>query len=291
MKPSRFEYFSPTSATEAVEILVKYQGAARLLAGGQSLVPLLNFRVITPAALIDLNRCHSLDGIRRDGASLVLGTMVRQSAAETSEIVRTCCPLITTAMPFLGPSTVRNRGTIGGSLAHADRVAELPAVAVALGAIMVAEGPNGRREISADEFFVGDLTTSLTADEMLREVRFPVCSEGQRFAFVEATNRHHDLALVGVALKLVLKASRCEYVAIAAVGIGPKPTRLLASERCLVGNKLDAAAVRTAAALSIEGIEFESEPHTPAGYRRHVLPTLVERALMEAGSSSEESGR
>jgi len=291
MKPSRFEYFSPATATEALEILANYQGAARLLAGGQSLVPLLNFRVIAPAALIDLSRCAGLDEIRRDGNALVLGAMVRQSAAETSEIVRTCCPLITATMPFLGPSTVRNRGTIGGSLAHADRVAELPAVAVALGAKLIAQGPNGRREIAADDFFVGDLTTALTADEMLREVRFPVSSEGERFAFVEATNRHHDLALVGVALKLVLNAGHCEHVAIVVVGIGPKPTRLPAAERCLVGNRLDAAAARKAAALSIEGTEFESEPHMPASYRRHVLPTLVERALLEAVSRGQESQR
>ena len=291
MKPSRFEYFSPASAAEAVEILASYEGAARLLAGGQSLVPLLNFRVIAPAALIDLNRCPGLDEIRREGTALVLGAMVRQSAAETSEIVRTCCPLITAAAPFLGPSTVRNRGTVGGSLAHADRVAELPAVAIALGALMVAEGPKGRREIPADEFFVGDLTTALTADEMLREVRFPIASEAQRFAFVEATNRHHDLALVGVAVNLVLKAGRCAHIAIAVVGIGPKPTRLHHSERCLVGNRLDATAFRSAAALSIEGIEFESEPNAPASYRRHVLPTLVERALLEAVSRSREDPR
>jgi len=284
MKPSRFEYFSPATAAEAVEILANFEGTARLLAGGQSLVPILNFRVFAPAALIDLNRCRGLDEIRKDGTLLVLGAMVRQSAAETSETIRACCPLLTATAPFLGPNAVRNRGTVGGSLAHADRVAELPAVAVALGATMVAEGPKGRRDIAADDFFLGDLTNSLAVDEMLREVRFPVSSPVQRFAFVEATNRHHDLALVGVALKLTLRENRCEQAAIVVVGIGPKPTHLSASERSLVGNRLDADAVRNASALSIEGTEFESDPHTPASYRRHVLPALVERALLQAMS-------
>jgi len=291
MKPSRFEYFSPASTSEAVEILASYQGRARLLAGGQSLVPLLNFRIITPEALIDLSRCRGLDEIRSEGSVLVLGSMVRQSTAETSEIVRTCCPLITATMPFLGPSPIRNRGTIGGSLAHADRVAELPAVAVALGAIMIAEGPKRRREIPAREFFLGDLTTALASEEMLREVRFPISSDGERFAFVEATNRHHDLALVAVALKLVLNAGRCEQAAIAVVGVGPKPLRLPASEGCLVGKRLDAATVLAAAQLSTEGIEFESDVHTPASYRRHVLPSLVERALRQAASNAHGNDR
>jgi len=289
MKPSRFEYFSPASATEAVAILGRYEGAARLLAGGQSLVPLLNFRILAPSALIDLNRCGGLDGIRREGAALVLGAMVRQSAAESSELVRSCCPLIAETMPFLGSRTIRNRGTIGGTLAHADRIAELPAVAVALGAVMIAEGPKSRREIPAEDFFLGDLTNALAADEMLREVRFPICSDSHRYAFVEATNRHHDLALVGVALNMVLNANRCERVAIVVIGVGPKPSRLAAAERCLVGSAVDEAAIGAAAALSIEGLQFESDPNAPASYRRHVLPTLVRRALSQAISRRPES--
>jgi len=289
MKPPRFEYFSPADTIETVEILGRHDGAARLLAGGQSLVPLLNFRVVTPTALIDLNRCRGLDEIRRDGATLVLGAMVRQAAAETSEIVRACCPLITATMPFLGSRTIRNRGTIGGTLAHADRSAELPAVATALGAVMIAEGPKGLREIPADEFYVGDLTTALAVDEMLREVRVPIAPEGHRFAFVEATNRHHDLALVGVALNIILKENQCERVAIAVIGVGPKPSRLTAAERCLVGNIIDDTVARAAAAASIEGIEFESDLHAPADYRRHVLPGLVQRALNQALSRRPET--
>lgn len=282
MKPARFEYFRPKTSAEAVEILARYDGSARLLAGGQSLVPLLSFRVAAPAALIDLNRCPGLDEIRHEGDTLVFGPMVRQAAAETSDLVRACCPLISVTMPFLGSRTIRNRGTVGGTLAHADRSAELPAVATALGATMIAEGPNGRREITAEDFYVGDLSTALEPDEMLREIRFPVASPGHRYAFVEATNRHHDLALAGVAINLTVSAGRCDTAAIAVIGIGPKPVRLTTAERCLAGQTPDDEAVKAAAAASIEGIEFETDLHATAEYRRHVLPGLVERALNQA---------
>jgi len=282
MKPARFEYFRPTTPAEAVEILARYDGNARLLAGGQSLVPLLNFRVVTPAALIDLNHCPGLDEIRRDGETLLFGPMVRQAAAETSELVRACCPLITATMPFLGSRTVRNRGTIGGTLAHADRVAELPAIAVALGATMIAESPNGRREIPAEDFYVGDLTTDLAADEMLREIRFPITSAGHRFAFVEANNRHHDLALAGVAVNLDCAAERCDRAVLVVMGVGPTPLRLTAAEQRLEGQAITPSAIKDAAAASVDGIAFESDLHASADYRRHALPGLVERALEQA---------
>lgn len=282
MKPARFEYYRPKTTAEAVEILARYDGAARLLAGGQSLVPLLSFRVATPEALIDLNHCTGLDEIRIENDMLVLGAMVRQATAETSGMVRACCPLIAATMPFVGSRTIRNRGTIGGTLAHADRIAQLPAVATALGAVMVAEGQNGQREIPVEDFYVGDLSTTLEPDEMLREIRFPVASEGHRYAFVQATNRHHDLALVGVALSLTLTEGRCDHAAIVIIGVGPKPVRLTAAESCLLGQVINLSAIKASAGASVDGIIFESDLHATAEYRRHVLPGLVERALDQA---------
>jgi carbon-monoxide dehydrogenase medium subunit len=282
MKPARFAYFRPGAVSEAVAILERYEGNARLLAGGQSLLPLMNFRVVMPEALIDLGRCADVSGLGRDGDALVFGAMVRQATAESSDLVKASCPLITATMPFLGSRTIRNRGTIGGTLAHADRSAELPAVALALDATMIAEGPRGRRAVAAEDFFVSDLTTSLEPNELLREIRFPVMTPQHRFAFVEATNRHHDLALAGVAVIVVIAGTRCERAALAVIGIGPKPTRLNAAERCLEGQTISDSAIRAASAASLLDIEFETDVHATAAYRRHVLPGLMTRALRDA---------
>lgn len=282
MKPARFDYHSPSTPAEAVEILAHYEGDARLLAGGQSLVPLLNFRVLTPSALIDLNRCAGLDTIRLDADRLVFGTMVRQAAAENSELVKRYCPLIGVTMPFLGSRTIRNRGTIGGTLAHADRSAELPAVAVALGATMVIDGPRGQYQVPAQDFYLGDLSTVLEPEEMLREIHFPIAPDGHRYAFVEASNRHHDTALVGVAVNLTMAEDRCVQAAIAVIGVTAPPQRLSAVEDQLRNNAIDPQICRVASQASIEGIEIEGDLNAPAEYRRQILPGLVERALNEA---------
>lgn len=176
MRPIPFTYLVPRSVEEVIAQLASYGGDARLLAGGQSLIPLLNFRVSRPAALVDLGRCPELAYLQREGDWLVSGPMTRQATAEHSALVQENCPLLVKALRYLGPPTIRNRGTIGGTLAHADRVAELSGVALALGAEFVAQGPSGRRVISAENFFVGDLTNALNPDEMLREIRFPIAA-------------------------------------------------------------------------------------------------------------------
>jgi carbon-monoxide dehydrogenase medium subunit len=283
MKPAPFEYVAPASDEEALAALASYAGDARLLAGGQSLIPLLNLRMARPAALIDLGRCAGLDYIRVEDGALVFGPMTRQSAAERSGLVQQCAPLIAQAMPYLGHPTIRNRGTIGGTLAHADRVAELPGVAVALGAEMVALGPGGRRTIAAQDFYLGDLTNALQPDEMLREIRFPVSTPGSRSAFVEAGNRHHDLAIVGIAAQLELDAQgRCSKARIVAIGIAGAPARLERAEQRLAGSLLDDEVLGEAARACLEGIEPEGDTYASAAYRRHVTPGLVERALRQA---------
>ena len=283
MRPAPFEYIAPRSAEEAVEHLSARAGDARLLAGGQSLVPLLNLRMARPAALIDLGRCAELAYARREGDWIVLGPMMRQADAERSAVVQAHCALLAKALPLVGPPPVRSRGTIGGTLAHADRVAELPAVALALDAQMIAQGPRGRRTIAAQDFFLADLTTALAPDEMLREVRFPVDRGDTGAGFVEATIRHHDLMLLGVAAHLELANGRCVAARLAVAGGHSVPQRLTAMELELVRTgRLTADAAREAARLGAAGVELQADGFATEQYRRRILPALAERAVAEA---------
>lgn len=284
LKPARFKYIAPSSAEDAVKYLAEYDGDARCLSGGQSLIPLMNFRLLQPAALIDLNKCPGLNYLRQEDDELVIGPMTRQASVEHSDLVRKCCPLISEAMIYLGSPAIRNRGTIGGTLAHADRTAELPAVAVALGAKFLVLGPNGSRTIPAEEFFLGDLTTALQPDEMLREIRFPVSAKSSRSAFVEAGNRHHDLALVGVAVSLSFIDNCISDARIVCHGAGPHPVRLTYAEDALIGKSVAPDLLDEAASQSNLSIEPEGDIHASAQYRSAVLPRLVGRALQRAVS-------
>jgi len=282
MKPPRFKYLAARSAEEAVGHLERYSGSARLLAGGQSLIPLLNLRMARPDALIDLATCPELAYIRTESNWLAIGPMTRQSEAEQAEAVRRSCPLLAKALPFLGSPTIRNRGTIGGTLAHADRVAELPGVAVALGAEFVAQGPGGRRTIKAEDFFVADLTNALNPDEMLREIRFPVADDKDASAFVEANNRHHDLATVGVAVSLSMARGEPRAARLVAIGVGPVPTRMRRAESRLLEGRLGERDVEEAAELAFDEVDPQGDFHASADYRRRVLRNLVKRALQTA---------
>jgi CO/xanthine dehydrogenase FAD-binding subunit len=276
VRPAPFEYIAPRSAEEAVEKLAARAGEARLLAGGQSLVPLLNLRMARPAALIDLGRCPELAYVRRDGDCIAFGPMTRQADAERSAMVQTQCALLARALPFLGPVPVRSRATLGGTLAHADRLAELPAVALALGAEMIAQGPKGRRTIAAQDFFLADLTTALAPDEMLREVRLPIDHAGSVAGFAEATIRHHDLMLLGVAAHLEITNGRCIAARLCVAGGYSIPQRLIAAEKELVRTgKVDPAALR-------ESVELQGDGYASEAYRRRILPGLVERAVAQA---------
>ena len=283
LKPSRFTYLVPDTPEAAVRYLSQYNGEARCLSGGQSLIPLMNFRLIQPAALIDLSRCPGLDYVKQEDDWLVIGPMTRQSTVEHSTLVRAACPLISKTMIYLGSPTIRNRGTIGGTIAHADRTAELPAVVVALDAELIAQGPNGLRRIPGDAFFLGDLTTALKTDEILREIRFPVSPPNSLSAFVEAGNRHHDLALAGVAMYTEHASDNSVVKArFVCIGVGPQPVHLQVLERALPGKHLDEKTIRDAAALSVEGVDFDGDIHATASYRRTILPGLVARALRQA---------
>jgi CO/xanthine dehydrogenase FAD-binding subunit len=199
MKPPRFDYQAPRSLDEALALLATHGEEAKVLAGGQSLVPLLNFRLVRPGYLVDLNEIAGLDGIRVENGRLVIGAMTRQRAVETSALVREHCPLMADAMPQIGHVQIRNRGTVGGSLAHADPASELPAVVAALDGEVVLQSTRGRRVLKPEQFFAGYLTTTAAPDELLVEARVPVTPPRTGSAFVELSRRHRDFALVGVA--------------------------------------------------------------------------------------------
>ena len=283
MKPPRFDYLAPTSLEEALTLLAQHGEGAKVLAGGQSLVPLLNFRLVRPACLIDLNEVPGLAGIRGDDGRLVIGAMTRQRAVEQSAVVRERCPLLADAMPQIGHVQIRNRGTIGGSLAHADPAAELPAVVAALGGELVVKARRGERVLTADRFFVSYLTTALEPGELLVEVRLPVTPPRTGTAFVEISRRHGDFALVGVAATLTLDAGGvCTSAALALTGVGPTPVVAADAARALVGVKPTPEAFEAAGRRVSDRLQPDGDLHASSEYRKHVAGVLTRRALARA---------
>lgn len=263
--------------------------SARPLAGGQSLVALMNTRILQPEVIIDLNHCEGVDGIEQetDGA-LRFSAMVRQAAALSSHAVRSRCPLLVAALAHVGGTANRNRGTICGSLAHADPLAELPCVAIALDAMFTINGPRGQRRVTADAFFRGALSTAIDADELLETVSFPDAPEGTRAAFVEVgRNRRHGFALAGAAVQLQLDADGVSRsVRIALMGLGEMPVRWLEGERLLTGHRLTLELIADASRNWDTDIEIRSDIHASAEYRRSVASTVISRALTEALQTS-----
>src|SRR5215813_9303735 len=280
MKPARFEYHAPVTLDEAIALLVRYDGEARLLAGGQSLVPLLNFRLARPAALIDLNRIKSLAYIREHDGQVRFGAMTRQRAIEFSPVVARRLPLLREATRWVGHLPIRSRGTIGGSIAHADPSAEYPAVLTALDGEVIARGPKGERTLPPRTLFETYLTTSLAADEILTEVRLPATPAGAGFAFEEFARRHGDFAIIGIAAVVVREGSRCTMARLATAGAGPIPVRLRAAEEILEREGLGEAALDAAARKATELVEPDADIHASADYRRHLTGVLTKRALI-----------
>jgi CO/xanthine dehydrogenase FAD-binding subunit len=278
VKPPPFRYAAPGTVAEAVGLLAEHADAeARVLAGGQSLVPLMNFRLAHPGHLVDLRRIAELDGIRLDGDSLVIGAMTRQSAVEDSPEVALAAPLLAEAVRFVAHRPLRNSGTIGGSVAHADPVAELPAVALALDAELVAVGPDGTRRIPAAEFFRGPFTTALAPEEILTEVRLP--RRGGGHAFVEFARTHGSFAIVAVAALVELADGHVARAAIALAGVGSTPVRAVAAERALTGAAPDAAALAAAADAAVADLDPIGDVHASAVTRVDLARVHVRRAL------------
>jgi carbon-monoxide dehydrogenase medium subunit len=282
MKPPKFDYHAPATVEQALELLGRYGGDAKVLAGGQSLMPLLNFRLSRPAALVDLNRIPSLAYVREQDGQVRFGAMTRQRTIEFSPVVRERVPLLGEATRWVGHLPIRTRGTIGGSIAHADPAAESPAVLTALEGEVVARGPKGERVVKAKDLFQTYLATNLTPDEILVEVRMPAMPAGAGYAFEEFARRHGDFAIVGIAAVVVKDGARCALARLATAGAGPVPVRLRAAEEILERDGLSDAAIEAASRRASELVSPDSDIHASADYRRHLTGVLTKRALKRA---------
>lgn len=281
MKPPAFDYHDPRSKAETLRLLATEPNAV-LLAGGQSLVPMLNFRAISPEHVVDINRVPELAGVLVTENVLRIGAMTRQCAIEDSETVRRAAPLLQSALAHVGHVQTRNRGTIGGSLCHLDPSAELVTAAMALDATLMAEREGAARRIPIGDWCRGYLTNALETGEMLCGIDIPVCAQGHGHAFVEYARRRGDFAIVGVAVVVSLDgAGSIERIAIAVGGCGPGPQRLSAAESALSGRRPGAALFKEASRLA-HTLETNSDVHVTAEYRAHLARVLVERALDEA---------
>ena len=282
MKPAPFDYFEPRSIDETMDLLATHGENGKLLAGGQSFVPLMNLRLARPAVLIDINRVDELAGISEQDGSLVVGALTRQQRLLDNASIRTRWPLLAEGVGFIGHRTIRNRGTVGGSIAHADPAAELPALAIALGAEIVVRGPDGQRVVPAGEFFVDYLTTVVEPNELVTEIRFPKQPERTGVSFQEVSRRHGDFAIVAVAATVSLdEGGRCAGSKLALSGVAPTPHAVDLGD-ALAGQELDANRIADAAASVAASLDPLGDLHASADYRRSVAEALSRRALTAA---------
>jgi aerobic carbon-monoxide dehydrogenase medium subunit len=288
MKLPPVEYEAPATIAEAVALLAEHQDEASVLAGGQSLIPLLALRLARPAVLVDINGVTELSGTSRADGWLAIGAMTREYMAEESAAVAAAVPLLAAALPLIGHEAIRSRGTIGGSLAHADPAAELPAVARALDAEFVVRSQSGERVITAADWFQGYLTTARRPDEILTEVRFPAAAPGTGVSFQEVTRRHGDFAIVGLAASLTLADGVISDARLAFSGVADVPVRATDAEDLLVGMRPSAELFAEAARLAAAGLDPPADLHGSSEYRKKVAAALVRRALRAAAGDALE---
>lgn len=283
MKPSTFEYHAPRSVDEAVSLLAELGDGAKVLAGGQSLIPMLSLRLAYFDHLVDVGRIPELQSIQDEADGLVIGATTIDAVLETDAGIASKVPLLTRATPLVGHFQIRNRGTVGGSIAHADPAAEYPAIALALDAEIEAVSPRGRRQISAADFFRGFWTTALEGDELLVGVRFPTWTGRCGFAVREFARRHGDFAIAGAMVAVQVDADdRVERCAISLLGLGPTPLRATAAEKAALGQKPDLDAKELGQLAMSELTDVPSDVHGSAHYRTRVGAAMVTRAWNDA---------
>jgi carbon-monoxide dehydrogenase medium subunit len=282
MKAPSFDYVRPDRLDTAIEFLTAHGDDAKVIAGGQSLVPMLAFRLAAPRFLVDIGRISELRRIAIDTGGVRLGALARWRDIERNEELRRAHPLLVEAIRHVAHYQIRNRGTVGGSLAHADPAAEMPGIAVTCEANVVIAGRKGQRVVPADEFFTGALTTTLQPDELIVEVRLPPWNPNRRWAFMEFARRRGDFALAGVALYYDIEHERVQDAHVGAIGIADTPVRLPKVEAAIDGETISETVVRAAGAAAFESVDPPDDIHAPGDYRRALLQVLTERALSSA---------
>lgn len=282
MKPAPFDYHAPRTISAALDILSQHVGEARLLAGGQTLMPMMNFRLAAPSVIIDLNRIEELDFIELLDGTLRIGAMTRQRTLEFSALVAEKVPLLKRTIQMVGHLPTRSRGTIGGSLANADSAAELPMALQVLEGEVVVAGPNGQRTVKASDLFIDAMVTTLEEDEILTEIRIPVMSPQARFAVDEFSRRRGDFAIAAVATVLTFDGPRCKTARLATAGVSSTSTRLMSAEQLLEGQMIDAALISRAGDAAAAAIEPMADRNASEAYRRHLTRTLTMRVLERA---------
>ena len=286
MKLPYVEYEAPTTVAEAVGLLAEHDDEASVLAGGQSLIPLLALRLARPTVLVDINGLAELSGVSVSNGWVAIGAITREYVAEESQAIADSVPLLAAALPLIGHEAIRSRGTIGGSLAHADPAAELPAVARALDAEFVVRSRAGERVVPAAEWFEGYLATARHPDELLTEVRFPAARPGTGAAFEEVARRHGDFAIVGLAASLTLTGEVISDARLAFSGIADVPVRATAAEDLLSGQRPSPELFEEAAGRATADIDPPSDLHGPSEYRKKIAATLVRRGLQAAADNA-----
>ncbi len=282
MVPGPFEYFAPRSLGDAVKYLSSHKDDVKILSGGQSLLPLMKMRLSKPAFVVDIGRIPGLDMITEEGENLIVGGLVTHAQMENSDLLKQQCPLLPQTATTIADVQVRNRGTIGGSIAHADPAGDMPAAVLALEAEIQCTGPNGERWVKCDEFFLGLLMSVLEADEIVTAVRVPVTT-GEKTAYLKAAPRSSGFAVVGVAARLALDdAGICRRANIGITGVTDKAYRAERVEQMLAGKKLDLASIEQAAAQATRNIEVIEDINGSAEYRKHLTEVYVARAIAEA---------
>lgn len=284
MKPAAFEYFAPATVDEALALLHEHGDEAKILAGGQSLMPLMNLRLARPKVVVDINRISGLDGIAAtaDGG-LAIGALARQRAVEKSPLVRERNPLLVAAMPLIGHFQIRNRGTIGGSIVHGDPAAELPALSLLLNCEFLLARKDGARVISASDFFLGYLTTAIEPGELLTEIRLPKWRAGAAWAIDEIARRKGDFALVGALVRAEMNGGGIlQDVAIVMFGVGGKPQRIESAEAILKGRPIEQGVLRALSRAIADELTPDSDIHASAEYRKEVGGVLARRVLESA---------
>jgi carbon-monoxide dehydrogenase medium subunit len=285
MYPMSFEYHRPSTVEQALELLTEHGQDAKLLAGGHSLIPLMKFRLAQPAHLIDIGRILQLSGIRQEDGSVIVGAVTTHYAIESSAVLKDSFAILPEVASKVGDQQVRNIGTIGGSLAHADPAADWPALVLALGAEFRVIGPRGERWIPADDFFVDLLTTALAPDEVLTEIRFPRPPQGAGVAYEKHTHPASRFAVCGVAALVVpAGGGRCKEARVGVTGVAPKAARARGVEEALAGKLLDYDSIAAAAERAAEGIEIQEDLQGSVAYKAHLTCVYTRRALERAAS-------